>query len=167
MSGEKASFNAEDEALHVVAATSESKTDPSAEVRAGEMVAAVLLQRKAKVRTPLPEWLPAGFGRATSYRVLGPREKFVVEDRKTARGVLRKRNPSDLWGTVLEPEEAAAIQGSVAEFFAYGPGSARFAKLLAAFVPGEDVESRTMSQALEAVDLTNEKINAAFRAWMK
>src|SRR4051812_40254822 len=77
MPGESGSFKAADDLLH--AAAGPGGKGP-VEARAGEMVAAVILARKAGRGTQVPEWLLYGFGRATSYQVV-PKEKFVLDDR--------------------------------------------------------------------------------------
>src|SRR5262245_26346604 len=67
MPGESGSFEADDGMLHAAAGPGGKGT---VESRAGEMVAAVIQARKAGRGTQLPDWLVAGFGRATSYQVL-------------------------------------------------------------------------------------------------
>jgi hypothetical protein len=161
-SGESGSFKADDGMLHAAAWTGGKGP---VEARAGEMVAAVILQRKAGRGTQLPEWLLAGFGRATSYQVM-PKEKFVLEDRKQTRVLAKKKNASDVWAGGLEPEEVEAMQGSVAEFLAYGPARKYFAKLLVGFQPGENVAAKTTAQALEASGLTAEKAAKAWKNWI-
>src|SRR5205823_5613398 len=70
MSGETGSFQATDDRLHAAAcAATMGKVPIPVETRAGEMLAAVILQRKAGRGTQVPEWLLAGFGRATTYQV--------------------------------------------------------------------------------------------------
>jgi hypothetical protein len=161
---ESASFAAADEKLHAVGAPTGAKAPASAEVRAGEQLAALLLQRSAGVRTVLPDWLLAGFARATSYRLV-PREKFVLDDRRKAKSWSRTRKPGDVYGGTLETEEVEALQGSLADFFAYGPGSARFAKFVAGFKPEDGIAKSTL-QALQAADLTAEKVEKSWKAWV-
>jgi hypothetical protein len=163
MSGESGSFKADDGMLHAAAWTGGKGP---VESRAGEMVAAVILQRKAGRSTQLPEWLLAGFGRATSYQVM-PKEKFVLEDRKQTRALAKKKNASDAWAGGLEPEEVDAMQGSVAEFLAYGPARKYFSKILVGFQPGENVATKTTPQALEAAGLPAEKAAKAWKNWVK
>ena len=163
MAGESASFKADDDMLHAAAWTGGKGP---VEARAGEMVAACILQRKAGRSTALPEWLLQGFGRATSYQVM-PKEKFVLEDRKQARALARKRDASMLWAGGLEPEEVEAMQGSFAEFMAYGPGRKYLPKLLVGFQPGENVLTKTTPMALEAANLTPEKVSKAWKNWVR
>jgi hypothetical protein len=163
--GESASFSAADDKLHSVGAPAAGKYPVSAEVRAGEQLAALVLQRSAGQRTPLPDWLLGGFARATSYRLV-PGEKFVLNERKKAKMLSKTRKPGDIWGGSLEASEVDALQGSLADFFAYGPGAARFAKLVAGFKPDEGLAAKTTLQALEAAGLTAEKVEKSWKAWV-
>jgi len=164
MPGETSSYAAGDDKLLAVAAPAGGKNAAPVEASAGEMVASLLLSRKAGVRTSLPEWLTTGFGRATSYRAFQAREKFVSEDRKVLRLVIRKRNASDVWAGSLEAEEAVPLQASLAEFLAYELGSARFAKFVVGFRPGENQQSRTTAQALEEAGIEGERLNTVWKA---
>ena len=131
-----------------------------------EMVATLLLQRKAGVRSELPEWLTAGFGRATSYRATTG-QKFVADDRKLQRLLLKKRNAADVWDGKLEADEAEVMQASVAEMVGYGIGTARLTKLLEGFKPGENVEVKTTAQAMEAANLTADQLNKHWKKFVK
>src|SRR5262249_49561478 len=137
--GQSATFLAFDDQLHAAAAT---KGASPQEMRAGEMVASLLMARKARVATPLPDWLLQGFGRATSYR-LAPKDKSVLADRKKARLQAKKRNAKDAWDGGLDADETPILQASVAEYIAYVGGAGRFPKFVLGFRPGEGMESRT------------------------
>ena len=49
---------------------------------------------------------------------------------------------------------------------AYGPGRSKFAALLEGFKPAENIEQKTMQQALEAAKLDVEAINANWRRYL-
>lgn len=164
MAGESASFKAEDNMLHAAAAP--IGKGPVVQGRAGEMIAALLLARKAGRGTQIPDWLSHGFGRATSYQVL-PKEKFVADDRKQVKALAKKKEASAVWDGNLDPEEVEAMQGSVAEFLAYGPGKKYFTKMIVGYQPGENMATKTTPQALEAAGLTPEKVNKAWKNWQK
>ena len=166
MGVESGSYLAEDDQLHAVAVPGAGKGAVPVELRGGEMVAALLLQRKAGARTQLPEWLTMGFGRATSYRVTTG-QKFVADERKLQRLLVRKKNAADAWGGKLEVEEAEALQASVAELVGYGLTTARLTKILDGFKPGENVEVKTIAQALDAANLTEEQLNKAWKRFVK
>lgn len=161
--GQTSSFSAEDTRLRVAAAP--TKTMP-AEVRAGEMIASLLLARKAGISTPLPEWVGTGFGRATTYRLV-PKAAAVATEKKKARALLKKHGAAGAWDGSVGGEEAAPLHGALAEFMAYGPGAARFLKFVDAFRPGEGMESKTTATALDAIGVSSERIDKQFRTWLK
>ena len=166
MGVESGSYLADDANLHAVAVPGAGKGTIPVELRAGEMLATLLLQRKAGVRTELPEWLTAGFGRATSYRATTG-QKFVAEDRKQQRLLVRKRNAADVWGGTLDAEEAEVMQASVAEMVVYGLTTARLTKILKGFEPGENVAVKTTAQALTAADVTADQLNKLWKKYVK
>ncbi|MFM7149245.1 MAG: hypothetical protein ACKO23_05340 [Gemmataceae bacterium] len=151
----------------VAACPGTNKWDPPSEARCGEMLAALLMQQKAKPSTPLPPWLSRGFGRATSFRVLGNTSRWLAEQRKLMRAAARKYDSKAIWDGSLEPEEAEPLQASFAEFLSYGLGSARFVKLLESFVPGENQESVSTSQALEKAGLKGDRVELSWKSWVK
>jgi hypothetical protein len=166
LTGEMGSFQADDDRLHAAAYPAASKPPVAVEARAGEMLAALILKRRAGRGAQLPDWLTTGFGRATSYQV-SPRDKFVQEERKVARVLVRKRSASDVWGGTLEPDEAGPLQASLSEFMGYGPGKKYFGKFVEGFRPGENVTMKTTAQALEEARLTTAKVNNAWKNWVR
>jgi hypothetical protein len=153
---------------HVSASGPRAKSDLSLEFQAAVQVAAALMQKKAGAQVPLPAWLVAGFGRATVWRA-APTDKTVVSDRRLSRaGVVgKKRTPSDVWGeSTLEGEEASVVRASLAEFLAYGPGASKFTALLDGFKPGENMDSRTIEQALESAKIDAKAIEARWGPWV-
>jgi hypothetical protein len=165
---EKGSYSAEDGKLHVVAAVPSEKSDPPIEVQAAQQVASLLLQRKAGVRTILPYWLVSGFGRATYYRVVDPKDRTVSTERQNATRFIRttKHNAATVWNGLLEGEEQTALEPSLAYFLAYGPARMKFLAMLAGFAPAENEEKKTVEQALQAAELKEDVINKKFREWV-
>jgi hypothetical protein len=165
---EKGTFMAEDTRLHAAACPPREKGDPAIRAQAGQQIASAVLMRKAGARTIVPSWLVAGFGRATHYRVAGPANREIANERSaTLRFAVRnKRNASDTWAGVLEGEEAPLVQASVADFLAYGPGRAKFGALLEGFKPEENVEQKTMQQALDSAKLDANAINTGWRRYV-
>jgi hypothetical protein len=151
---------------HVAAGPPQAKTDAPVEGQAGEQLARAVLVKKAGVRTPLPLWLTAGFGRATTYRA-SPRDRVVAEERKRAAALLAKNRwtAGDVWGGTLGDEEAAVLQASLADFLAYGPGASKFAEFVEGFRPEEGQERRTTEQALESANLTIDRVSKIWREW--
>lgn len=164
---EKGTFSAEDGKLHVAVAPPGEKTDPPIEVQAAQQMASALLQRKAGKSTILPHWLLAGYGRATYYRVAGPKERTVSAERGIANRIIRqtKRNAQDVWSNSLEGDDQT-LEPSLAYFLAYGPARMKFPALIAGFAPGENEDKKTMEQALQAADLKVDLINKRFRDWV-
>jgi hypothetical protein len=163
---EAGSQSVDSEIPHAAAGPPRAKTDPSLEQQAGIQIAAAVLQKKAGAKVLLPDWLPAGFGRATVWRAL-PADKAVATERKLAKAFIagRKRTPNDVWNNLVEREEAGVLRASLAEFLAYGPGAAKFPALVIGFRPGENQESRTFEQALESAGLESKVIEARWAAW--
>ncbi len=151
---------------HVAAGPPVSKDDPPIDRQAGEQIAALLLAKKAGVRTPLPGWLVAGFGRATWYRSAST-IRLVSDERKRAALMLAKSKwaAKDVWSNSLSDEEAVLMQASFADFMAYGPGSSKFPAFVAAFKPEENVEKVSTDKAIEAVSLKPDVISAGWRKW--
>jgi hypothetical protein len=166
-SGDTASYDATDEALHVAVAVgpSQSKTDLNTEGQAGEQLAELLLARKAGIKTILPGWLVDGFGRATYYHAVGG--PTTAADRQKAASWAAKGYAKDIWAGAVDPEKAAALQGSLADYLAYGPGARKFAALLSGFMPEENMEKKTTEQALEAADIKPEPLEKAWRTWTR
>jgi hypothetical protein len=161
---ETSSFQAADDKLHVAASPPRNKQGWPVEIQAGEQVASLLLARRAGVKTPLPDWLASGFGRATYYRV-APRDKLVLADRQFAANLSRKRQPSDIWDGKIDADEADALQGSLVDFLAYGPASRVFPKMVTSFAPEENMERKTALQAFDAAGLKPDRIAKSWKAW--
>ncbi|HWG42570.1 MAG TPA: hypothetical protein VN688_07265 [Gemmataceae bacterium] len=161
---ETGSYSARDDKLHVAASPPRGKQGLPVEIQACEQVASLLLARRAGVRTPLPDWVTAGFGRATYYRV-APRDKAVLADRGLAANLSRKRGISDVWDGKIAADEADAMQGSLMDFLAYGPAARVFPKFIAGFAPEENMEKKTAGQAFEAADLKPDKVAKSWKAW--
>jgi hypothetical protein len=164
---ETASFMAKDDQLHVVVAPGE-KSAPPEDVQAAQQVASVMITRRAGLATVLPDWLVNGFGRATWYRLVGSGNRVVIYERQWAMRYVRlnKRNIQDVWNGGLEGDEPVYLRPSLADFFAYGPGRAKFVKILEGFKPGENQDRRSMEQALESAGLKVDMLNKAFHAWV-
>jgi hypothetical protein len=161
---ETGSFQAGDDKLHVVASPSAARQGLPVEIQACEQVASLMLARRAGVRTPLPDWLVSGFGRATYYRV-APRDKAVQADRVVATKLSRKHTANEIWDGKIAADEAEALQGSLVDFLAYGPGARAFPKFVAGFVPEENVERKTAGQAFEAAKLKPDRVAQSWKKW--
>lgn len=161
---ETASWSAKGRIPHVAASPGRGKGGLGVEAQAGEQIAEILLAHKAGVRTALPEWLTAGFGRATHYRV-APTDKAVIDDRRKAGRLARTRNPKDVWNGTVNADEAGALWGSLADFMAYGPGAKKFPAFVVGFKPEENMLAKTTDQALKAASLSADRIAASWKKW--
>jgi len=162
-SDDSAIFDAADDALRVGVGPARSKGDLDPDGQAAEQLAALLLARKAGLKTALPGWLSDGFGRATFYHsVGGPR---TAADRRAASTWAAKGSAKDIWNGSIDAEKAAALQGSLADYFAYGPGAGKFPELLKGFAPEENVLKKTTGQALEAAGWTADRVEKSWKAW--
>ncbi len=142
-----------------------SKTDLPAEGQAGEQLAELLLARKAGTKTILPGWLVDGFGRATYYHAVGGPK--TTAERQKASTSASKTYAKDVWTGAVDAEKAPALQASIADFLAYGPGASKFSALLKGFAPEENMEKKTTEQALDGSGYTPEQLERAWRTWAR
>jgi hypothetical protein len=157
------SFSADDDDLHA-AAGPPRKGGPPVEVLAGEQLAGLLLSRKAGKATPLPSWLLSGFGRATYYRA-APGTKLATDDRRSAARLARVRSAADVWNATASADEMDILAGSLVDFLAYGPAAGKFVRFVVGFQPGENMDSRTAAQAMEAAGWNPDMIDQRWKAW--
>jgi hypothetical protein len=163
MADDVGSFSVADDDLHAAASPPRKGAMPL-EAMAGQQIAGLLLTRKAGASTPLPSWLLDGFGRATYYRA-APGTKVVLDERRQAARLARARSAADVWNGAAAADEMDVLAGSLVDFLAYGPGSAKFAALVVGFKPGENQDSRTMAQAMEAAGIKADVVESRWKAW--
>jgi hypothetical protein len=163
--GESGSVKEADDWLHVAVSPAKDKKGWGVEAQAGQHLAMLLLMRQAGASAPLPDWLVSGFGRATHYRV-APQAPLVREERRQAARLSRKYGPADIWNGTPDAAEAGPLEGSLADFLAYGPGAALFPKLLAGFKLEENMTAKTTEQALKAAGLDSERVAAKWKSWV-
>jgi hypothetical protein len=166
-SGDVSSRLASDDKLLVACSPPVNKWDWPVEAQAAAEVASLMQQRRAGLTTILPDWLDAGFGRATYYRTM-PKDASTLADRRQAAAVAaqKKLTAQNVWNGPLDADESASLGGALADFFAYGPGAARFGELLDAFKPEENVEKKTIDQAIEKTRINKEKIEPEWKKWV-
>jgi hypothetical protein len=150
--------------MHVAVGPAKGKKNLPLSLEAGEQLANLLLGLKAGTKTPLPDWLTSGFGRATCWRA-SPALKSTVSERRQAATLARSHNIGDLWNAKVEGEQADAMAASVADFMAYGPGAARFPKFVEAFKLEDNRKERTTEQALDTANLSAARINRVWKTW--
>ena len=166
-SGDVSSRVATDDKLLVACSPPVNKWDWPVEAQAAAEVASLMQQRRCGLSTILPDWLDAGFGRATYYRTM-PKDALTLADRRQAAAVAaqKKLMAKDVWTGPLDADEAAALGGALADFFAYGPGAMQFEKLLEGFKPEENIEKKTIDQAIDKTRINKEKIEPQWKSWV-
>jgi len=150
---------------YAAAAAGKSKLDPTVEQQAGQQMAAALLT--AKAGAPLPDWLLEGFGRATFVKTLASRELIGERKKTLALFAARKLTAADGYNSNLTAAEAPVLRGSLVEYLAYSGRSARFVPFLQGFRPQENRESPTTLDALKAANISPEKLDLAWRNWVR
>ncbi len=160
--GETGSYMAADDKLHVAAGP--TRAGVSADMRVGEMVAALLMARKVGARIPMPGWLTEGFARATTYRV-SPKDKTVLADKKKVRALAKKVGAKAAWDGSADAEDTPLLAASVVEYLAYVGGAARFPKFVEGFKPEEKSPTPTAAQAMEAAGISASKVESGWKAW--
>jgi len=167
ISGEISSRVAADDKLHVAASPPSNKYDWPVEAEAAAEMASLMLERRAGTETVLPDWLDTGFGRATYYRTM-PKDALTRDDRQLAASLVsrKKKTAKDVWTGPLEADEAGALGGALADFFAYGPAAVHFEKMLEGFKPEENVATKTIDQALDKTKINKDKIEPSWKSFV-
>jgi hypothetical protein len=151
------------EAPHVATAAGKGRDAPTAEVVAGQQLAAALLASRAK-DVPLPEWLVVGFGRATAAQAAGVPPAVR---KRTARELARRLRASDAWNEALPAEQRFALAAGVADYLFYGKGADKPADFLLAFRPSDEQPMKSVADALSAIKLTPELLEAGYARWLR
>ncbi len=146
---------------YVAAGPPQVKHDPSLEAQAGEQIAAAVLMKRGG--DAVPEWLVAGFARATAWRAMAPSPSHP---RHQARKVILGKSAADVWDGRLTADEAAVLRASLAEFLAFGPPAAKFPQFVDQFKPSEDGRPPTTSEALKSMSYTPEQLTQAWHRWV-
>lgn len=162
---EVGSFAVVGEAPHIAVSPPRAKTDLPVEMQAVAQVAAALMARKAGSGVIVSGWLQEGFGRATVWRVAGTNRALLGERRQAARLVQSGKTAPEVWDNQLDVETACVLRASLADYLAYGPGRARFPAIVEGFKPGEGQQQRGTGEALQAAEVTPDRLNAVWRRW--
>lgn len=132
---------------------------------AAALVAGAYLRAKG-AGAAVPDWLAGGFGRVTVMRAEGPNSRRYQAQKGAARALARAgAKPSELWAET-RPASGEVLANSFAEYLAYGPGTANFARLIAGFRPDENGNAPTPQAAFEAAGWKDlPALEAAWRKW--
>lgn len=138
----------------------------SSELQAYKEIGGALLRSKAGEKTPLPDWVVDGFGRAVHWRVQGGNNKSVQNDRKKVQIIARKvSSVGDIWNG-SDADATPLLQASVMEFIAFGPQSSKLADFLKGFVPEENGDAKSAEQALDSSGIVAKNLLGAWKVWV-
>ena len=126
------------------------------EERGRNEVAAVLLRKKMGGGDP-PEWLSAGFAKATSSRMSRPTAKAT-----TAPPVAFRY----LWEDEVDAKSKAKIATYLIDYLAYGPAPELFPDFVGALKSDETTKA-TWMMAYEAIKMEEAELETYARAWKK
>jgi hypothetical protein len=157
------SYNIRTDFPHVAAGPPKEENDPSNEVQAAVQMASALLAKKGG--TNLPDWLVAGFGRATYYRAAAP-GALAAEKRRAAK-LAPSATAMQVWNSTLDASAAAVLRGSLVDFLAFGPGKTRFLAFLAAFQPEEGKPTKTAEEALKGARMDPKIVAKKWKTWAR
>jgi hypothetical protein len=144
----------------------------------GELAAAVataVLKQKAGTEAnmfQLPDWLTTGFGKAIVNRVEGQSARQTAFKTKLrllfAKGPKNPNPPkvNELWRGAERPKDFDLLATSLAEYFAFGPESKRFGKLLMGYKPSEEAPNPNTDAALDLLELKWDELDTAWKTWI-
>lgn len=147
-------------------------TDADLYAATAARVAGELLRAKGTGTQAVPAWLRDGFGRAAQMRAEGTNSKRYQAYRTAARAAVLspkggKVAIADAWGTE-KSATGEVLATSVAEFFAFGPRSADFGKLIDALRPSDENPNPTVQGGLTALGWKDEAAaDAAWKRWVQ
>ncbi len=164
---DRGGFLNEGETPAVVGGPKVNPRDLTSEQEAASQIGQALISQKAKTR--LPEWLTAGFGRATLLRV-SPPSVYTGEKRTALALVLKKkRTARDVYTgseAILAPE-AAVLRGMLVDFLAYSGATSKFAEFVTGFrARDKKMPNPTTETALNRADITPERLEAGWKIWL-
>jgi hypothetical protein len=128
---ETGSFDGLGDFPYVVCRAGQMPGDLGAAGNAGVQMAALLMTFKFK--TPLPDWLNEGFGRATVLHA-GPPAALAADRKKTSQLLTKtNRTVDDIFNNNLNPNEQWYLRGSFIDYLAYSGKTAKFLPFLEGF----------------------------------
>lgn len=138
----------------------------SSEWQSYKEMGGALLRSKAGEKTPLPDWVVDGFGRAVYWRVQGANNKAVQNDRRKIQIIARKvSSVNEIWNGT-DADAAPLLQASVMEFIAFGPQSSKLPDFLKGFIPEENGDAKPPEQALDSSGFAAKNILGAWKLWV-
>jgi hypothetical protein len=150
---------------YVVACAGKLPSDLGATGNAGAHMVALVMT--FKVKTPLPEWLNEGFGRATVLHVWAG--TALAGDRKKASAIVTKSNRTvdDIFNGNLTPNEQSYLRGSIVDYLAYSGRTAKFLPFLEGFRADANGNPGTVQTALKNANITSADLTANWQKYVK
>lgn len=162
---ENSSYGYVDGIPHLAVGPPRGKDAFTQEAEAAIKMGGAVLRARAGEKTPLPDWVPDGFGLAVHWRVLGGVNKNVQASRRKV--MLASRNVkalSDFW-TTADASVAPVLQASLMEYIAFGPHAAKVESFVKAFSPDDNGDSKSPEQAMETATIIPGQVMASWRNW--
>jgi hypothetical protein len=147
-------------------------TDADLYANTAARMAGELLRAKGTGTQVVPEWLRDGFGRVTVMRAEGTGTKRYATYKAAAKNAIlnSKSGKPPAIDEVWNGEKSAtgeALANNLAEFLAYGPPAANFAKFLDGLRPSETVQNPTIQNGFEALGWKDQAMaDAAWKKWV-
>lgn len=146
-------------------------TEADVYARLAGRIAGELLRAKGTGTQVIPEWLRDGFGRAAALRADGTTSNRYKTYRTQARAAVLnpKIGRSSTLADVMSGEKGTEILAtSFAEFLAFGPKAAEFAKFLDALRPSEENPNPTPQIGFTALGWKDEMaVELAWKRWVQ
>ena len=162
---ELAVVNPDDWVLRAAATVGSPKEGTLGEHRAGEMVAAMMIGRKAKRTNKVPEWLTLGFGRATTWKLATPSLRPLVDEKRRVAAYSKKWNGWQVICGEASGPDSPALQASAVYYLAFGPSASRFTKFVEGFQLDDNNNTRSLEQVIEYSGIEREVFSTGWQKW--
>lgn len=158
---ERAHFDSRGQEPYLAVSVLPGEKPTDLDVESTRQIAALLLQAKAG-GARLPTWMTEGYVRAVRWRT----DPKTAGEKTTLRRLAAKYKAADLWMPPIDKEKMQ-VGALMMEYFAFGPESAKFGKFLNGFRQNEGDPAPNMMMALIGIDMTPEKLEAAWVKWVR
>lgn len=162
---EVAVINPDDWVLRAAATVAPAKEGTLGEHRAGELVAAMMIGRKAKRTNKVPEWLTLGFGRATTWKLATPSLRPLVDERRRVGAYSKKWNGWQVICGEASGPDIPALQASAVYYLAFGPTASKFTKFVEGFQLDDNNNTRSLEQVIDYSGIEREAFSTGWQKW--
>ncbi len=163
---EVAVVNPDDWVLRAAGLVGNSKEGTLGEHRAGEMVAAMMIGRKAKRTNKVPEWLTMGFGRATTWKLATPSLRPLLDEKRRVAAYSKKWNGWQVICGEASGPDSLALQASAVYYLAFGPSASKFTKFVEGFQLDDNNNTRSLDQVIEYSGIEREAFSSGWQKWV-